>query len=200
MMRRPRAGIRWLVTHRYPTGGDDDALRTAGRVSGRSRSSWQASSCSAFLTCRRPTARQPAGPQTSSSDRKVICGKAPASRKPGLASSRSGTGDPALTALALAARHAVESSIGSVISTRSVSGRRPRAARRRPARQTTHANVPDRPASCRGQPRLPSGLKLISRRSGGHGCLFRSPSQSVGGFRAWCPARVPAGSEPPIYY
>jgi hypothetical protein len=64
--------------------------------------------------------------QAKSSDRKLISGKAPASGKPGPASSRSSTGDPVLTALALAISHAVESSIGSVISTPPDRGRHPR--------------------------------------------------------------------------
>ena len=57
-------------------------------------------------TCRWPTARHPAGTQASSSDLKLISGKAPASRKPGPASSRSSKSDPVLTALVLATSHA----------------------------------------------------------------------------------------------
>src|SRR5579859_3818603 len=98
-------------------------------ASPKSRSSWQASSCSAFLTCRRPTARHPAGSQASSSDRKLISGKVAASRKPGPASSRSSTGDAVLTAPALAISRTVESSIGSVIRTLPDRGRRPRTGR-----------------------------------------------------------------------
>ena len=136
-MRRPSAGIRWLVTHLESITQLLAMMMRCGppgRVSPGCRVSWQASSCSVFLTCRRPAARHPAGTRTSSSDRKLISGKALASRKAGPASSRSRTGDPVLTALVLAASRAVESSIGSVIRTSPVSGRHPRTAGRRPAR------------------------------------------------------------------
>jgi len=54
-------------------------------------------------------------------------------QEPGPAGSRSSTGDLVLTAVVLAARRAVESSIGSVIRTPPAMGRRPRTAGRRPA-------------------------------------------------------------------
>jgi hypothetical protein len=59
-IRWPSAGTRWLVTNlasmtrllaMMMRGGPH------GRVPGRSTSSWLASSCSVFLTCRRPAAR-----------------------------------------------------------------------------------------------------------------------------------------------
>jgi hypothetical protein len=76
----------------------------------------------------------PAGTQASRPDRKLICGKAPVSRKPAPASSRPSTGGPVLTAVVLAARRAVESSIGFVIRTPPFRNRRPRTAGRQPAR------------------------------------------------------------------
>ena len=71
-----------------PAAGDRDARRRIRPAVGCT-SSWQASSCSVSLTRSRPTARQPPGTQASRSDRKVISGKAWASRKPGLVSTRS---------------------------------------------------------------------------------------------------------------
>src|SRR5580693_10704634 len=131
-MRRPRAGIRLPVIHLESMTQLLPMVmrgRASGRVSPRCRSSTQASSCSTFLTRRRPTARHPAGTQASSSDRKLISGKVLASRKPGPTSNRSSTGEPVLTAPDLATRRAVESSTGSAISTRPVRGRRPRTGR-----------------------------------------------------------------------
>ena len=92
MTRRLRPGIHRLVIHRASithwlamTGrGWPPGVGSPWRSSG-----WQASSCSAFLTWRRPTARHPVGTQARSSERKLISGKAPASRKAGPASSRS---------------------------------------------------------------------------------------------------------------
>ena len=76
-MRRSSPGIHWLVTH-LESMTQLLVMRMhgepSGRVPPRCRSRRQASSCSAFLTCRRPVARHPAGTQASSSDRKLISG------------------------------------------------------------------------------------------------------------------------------
>jgi hypothetical protein len=76
-MRRLSPGIHWLVTH--PESMTQLlVMRMRGEQSSRvppaCRARQQASSCSAFLTCSRPTARHPAGTQASSSDRKLISG------------------------------------------------------------------------------------------------------------------------------
>src|SRR5580704_12396269 len=127
-----------------PVAGDEDARGAVRPRAAQVQSELAGQFSSAFLTCRRPTARHPAGTQASSSDRKLISGKAAAFRKPGPASSRSSTGDPVLTALALAISRAVEFSIGSVISTPPDRGRRPRTGRPATDGQTRHATGPDR--------------------------------------------------------
>jgi hypothetical protein len=178
-MRRPRAGIHWLVTHLesitqllvITMRGPSPACGPPPRRSSRQASSW-----SMPLTCRRPVARHPAGTQASRSDRKLTSGKDPASRKPGPASSRSSTVDPVLTALVLAASRAVESSIGSAISTPPVRGRRPRTGR--PANDTVNdaCDWPDRAASC--QRPVSAGRRVWAGR---RASSWSRPSPSLAG-------------------
>ncbi len=174
-MRRSSAGIHWRVIQRESMTRVPATFRPGGqpgRGSSRRRLNRQASSCSVPLTCKRPTARHPAGTQASISDRKPISGKASASRKPGPASIRSSHGDPVLTALARAASRTVEFSIGSLTSTWPVSGRRPRTDR--PAPRTAN-DACDRPGSTRQLPETSRGCP--SGRSGMPGIVVTgSPS------------------------
>jgi len=81
-MRRASAGIHWLVTHLESiTRLLVITMRGTSPACGSPpcRSSRQASWWSMPLTCRRPTARHPAGTQNSRSDRKLTSGKDPAS-------------------------------------------------------------------------------------------------------------------------
>jgi hypothetical protein len=65
-MRRPSAGTRWLATRLESMTRPLAMMMRGGppgRVPGRSTSSWQAISCPAFLTYRRPPARLRPGPR-----------------------------------------------------------------------------------------------------------------------------------------